>query len=149
MANAISLPFKKGSFDTVLFLNALHHLAVPRIDQTYLNAQVAIHQISLVLKSNGVFLLSDDCPSWLVWRCYSFLYEPMAVIWNVFGKPLPYFFPVHQEINFLKENGFLIEEIKEIPWGKRVYLPIFPSFSPPGWLLGIFWRFRLFVAKRR
>jgi ubiquinone/menaquinone biosynthesis C-methylase UbiE len=145
-ASALDLPFRNAAFDTVCLFDVIHHLSVSRLDASRKNAEVAVKEAWRVLKPGGKLIVLEDCPTWpfkaiLDWG-YDFWYK---VLWQ-FKKPLPYFLSEKQLLTFLMRNGFLIRDIKGLAWSKRIYLPIFPFWSPPGWLWELVLKSRLFIC---
>ena len=148
-ANVMKMPFQSGSFNTVLMLNVAHHLSVSNIDESKKNVETALSEIRRVLKKDSTLIFLENCPTPIFKIIYNLLFSVGYGLLNFFKKPLPYFLSENEIINLLNKNKFTIEVKDQIDWGKRVYLPIFPLLSPPGWLWSMFLKNKIFICRNK
>lgn len=147
-ADVLKMPFANRSFDRVLMFNVAHHLSVASSRNSLSNIHRAIEEIKRVLRDDGFFLIWETCPSLLTEMIQTTSYNFLFWLFKKFNKPLPYFLNKNQIAELLKNKGFSLIMIKEIPWGKYVYSPIFPNFIPPRWFWNKILRTYLFVVKK-
>lgn len=147
-ASVLNLPLKNNSFDRILMFNVAHHLSEPSLKSSRDNVCKAIQEIYRVLKEDGKLLLLDNCPTSLFKNVLDLGYPFWYFLLNFFNKPLPYFLSESQIKQYLFRNKFITIKVKKIKWSKRVYQPIFPAFSPPGWLWEMVLKNRLFIAQK-
>lgn len=149
-SNVMNLQFKDQSFDVVLMFNVAHHLSVQSLNQSQKNVQLAIKEISRVLKKRGVFIFLDNCPTipfkFIQDLGFNFMFWALKELTK---KPLPYFLSENQVKKYLSSNGFEIIKVNKINWPKKIYLPVFPIFSPPGWLWEQVLKNRMFIAVKK
>lgn len=146
-ASVLKLPFADNSFDVVVMINVLHHLSIPSAAGSKKNAQKAFKEINRVLRDGATLFMSDNCPTFPFKIILDFGYAIWYQLLMKFGKPLPYFLSKKQITDFLKV-GFNIEETINLDWSPRVYQPLFPKFSPPGWLWEFVLKNHLFIARK-
>ncbi len=147
-ADVMKMPFEAKSFDRVLMFNVAHHLSVASSKDSLQNIYRAIEEIKRVLRDDGLFLIWETCPSFLAGLVQAIGYNLLFWLFKKFNKPLPYFLDKNQIISLLGKKGFGLVMMKEIPWGERVYSPIFPNFIPPRWFWNKILRTYLFVVKK-
>lgn len=149
-ASAMKLPFKDKSFDVVMMFNVVHHLSVNKITGSQRNAQKAFKEIHRVLKTGGVFIFVDNFPTLLFKALQELSYE-MAywLLLKLTNKPLPYFLSEQQAKKYLSDVKFEIEDIENMKWPKKIYLPVFPLFSPPGWLWEMVLKNRMYICLKK
>lgn len=148
LANVLQLPFRKNQFDTVFMLNVAHHLSVSNLKQTKQNLDQAFKEIDRVLKKDGTFILQENLPTPVIKIFYDLLFPLGFRLFNFFGKPLPYFFTQTEIEKFLRSRNLKVVKLHVIRWPKRVYLPVFPLISPPGWLWEQLLRNRIFIVQK-
>lgn len=149
-SNVMDLKFKNQSFDVVLMFNVAHHLSVQSLNQSQKNVQLSIKEINRVLKKRGTFIFLDNCPTILFKFAQDIGFNFMFwFLKKLTHKPLPYFLSESQIKKYLSNNGFEIIKINKIDWPKKIYLPVFPIFSPPGWLWEQVLRNRMFIAFKK
>ena len=146
--NVLELPFKDESFDTILMFNVAHHLSVASLEKSKKNVNRAFSEISRVLKKDGTFLFLENCPTLPVKMGIDLTYEFWYWLLMRFGKPLPYFLSVSQINNFLGKQKLATLGIITLNWSKKIYQPIMPMFSPPGWLWKMVLKNQLFIVKK-
>ncbi len=146
-ASVLELPFADKSFDVVVMFNVLHHLSTPSLAGSKKNILKAFREINRVLRDGGTLILLDNCPTLPFKLLLDFGYEFWYKLLINFGKPLPYFLSKKQITDFLEE-GFNLEETRKLNWSPRVYQPLFPKFSAPGWLWELVLKNYLFVARK-
>lgn len=133
-ASVLDLPFPDDSFDVVILFNVAHHLSVPSLKESIKNIDTAFKEIKRVLKKEGFFLLSDNCPASII----KFFFDPFFefAYWFLlkFKIPLPYFLSLSQIEFLLKKNGLVLIKKRKIKLSQKTYQPLLPWFSPPGWL---------------
>lgn len=148
-ANVMDLSFSSKSFDTVIMFNVIHHLSVSSQLKSKKNVRLAISEVYRVLRKNGILLIDENC-SGLVYKIFQdFTYECWHFLLSKIGKPLPYFYTRDKIVNLLLKKKFAIIEEKRIPITGKIYLPVFPSISPPVWLWELFFKNRFIVAEKR
>lgn len=133
-ANIMSLPFPDNFFDVVIVFNVLHHLSVSSLSDTINNIETAFKEINRVLKKDGVFLLSDNCPPPFIKLFFDPLFELSFFMLSRFNIPLPYFLSSRQIELICQKTNFQISKRQKVKLGKKVYQPLLPMFTPPGWL---------------
>lgn len=148
-ANVMKMPFKDSSFNTVLMLNVAHHLSVSTTLGSRKNVGTAMTEIRRVLKKNSTFIFLENCPTPLFKLFYNLFYSLAFQMLKIFQKPLPYFLSENEIVSLLRKNKFRVEARDQISWGSRVYLPIFPLLSPPGWLWSIFLKNKIFICNNK
>jgi len=148
-ANALKLPFSAGLFDTVIMFNVAHHLSGVSGKKSRSNVNTSISEIYRVLKKNGKLLLCEACPTLLPKIIQDWFYDLLSPIFLKQGKPIPYFLSIAKVGEILHRNSIELIFCKTIPFGGRVYQPIFPRLSPPGWL----WKYvlpnKLFIGLKK
>lgn len=147
--NVLDLPFKDNTFDTILMFNVAHHLSVASLEKSKKNVNRAFSEINRVLKKDGTFLFLENCPTRLVKMGIDLTYEFWYWLLMRFGKPLPYFLSVTQINDFLGKQKLATLGIISLSWSKKIYQPIMPMFSPPGWLWEMVLRNQLFIVKKQ
>jgi len=145
--NVLDLPFKDNSFDTIVMFNVAHHLSVASLEQSKKNVHQAFKEIRRVLKKDGTFLFLENCPTPPVKMGIDLTYEFWYWLLMRFKKPLPYFLSVSQIRDFLAKQRLGVLGIINLEWSKKIYQPIMPSFSPPGWLWELVLKNQLFIIK--
>lgn len=148
-ASAMDLPFKKESFDVVLMFNVAHHLSVNNLSESKDNVQIAFKEVNRVLKKDGIFIFLDNFPTLLFKVAQELSYETAYwLLLKFLDKPLPYFLSERQAKNYLIKNNFNLQGVKKIKWPERVYQPLFPLLSPPGWLWEKILKNRMYILKK-
>lgn len=133
-ADVRKMPFGNNCFDVVVMLTTAHHLSESSLEKTVQNINKAFSEIHRVLKPKGVFLMVEVHPCSPLKLVQDLFFELAYGIFILFGKPLPYFMSRSQAKEYLKKAGLILKKEIIVPSGKRVYMPLFPFFSPPGWL---------------
>lgn len=146
--NVLNLPFKDNSFDTVVMFNVAHHLSVSSLSQSKKNVNLAFKEIRRVLKKDGTFILLENCPALFIKAGIDLTYEFWYWLLIKFKKPLPYFLSKGQISKFLKKQKMTVLRVIGMHWSKKIYQPIMPWFSPPGWLWEMVLKNQLFVVKK-
>lgn len=74
-ASAVNLPFRSGSFGTVISINVIEHLAVE-------DAFKMLCEILRVLKPGGIFILKTELATDKFWNTFSHIrpYPPSSII---------------------------------------------------------------------
>lgn len=134
VANVVSLPFSNKSFDTAVMVTTAHHLSVLSINKTRENIKKSFREINRVLRQDGFFIIHECFLPPLLKLAQEIFFVPLFCVFEKFGKPLPYFMSENQLKKILNSEGFRIAKITMIKSDRKVYIPIFPFFSPPGWL---------------
>lgn len=147
--NVLSLPFKDNTFDTIVMFNVAHHLSVASLEQSKKNVNQAFREINRVLKKDGTFLFLENCPTLFVKMGIDLSYEFWYWLLIRFGKPLPYFLSITQINEFLTKQGMTVLGTIGLSWSKKIYQPIMPWFSPPGWLWEMVLKNQLFIVKKK
>lgn len=146
--DARSMPFKSEKFDTALLLTTAHHLSEKDVPTSQKNILQAFAEINRILKPGGVFLLLE-CQLWGPFKFLQDLFFAPAFSFLMrYNKPLPYFMSKAQIAQFLRRNGFKLEKIIYVPSGKKIYLPLFPFITCPGWVWDNLSRSHVFVARK-
>lgn len=146
--NVLNLPFKDKSFDTVIMFNVAHHLSVDSLEKSRKNVNQAFKEINRVLKKDGTFLLLENCPTFFIKLGIDLTYEFWYSLFIKFDKPLPYFLSADQIRRFLENQKLRPVGTISMDWSEKVYQPIMPWFSPPGWLWEMVLQNKLFVIKK-
>ena len=148
VANVTNLPFNKNEFDAVVMISTLHHLSESSIKLTKKNMNRAILEIKKVIKPNGYFILSECHPNLILKPIQDLFYIISYPILSIFGKPQPFFLSKKETTKLLEKHGFKIVKQSDIPSGAKVYVPLFPSISPPGWFWDKLIESRIYIAKK-
>lgn len=149
VVDAINLPFKDNSFDTVVMVNVIHHLSFSTIRKSKNNVQQALGEIRRVLHNDGYLLLNENCPTLIFSILQQMGYRIGYYLLSKINKPLPYFLSQKTLVKFLKEKSFKLIKQQYIPMTGRAYQPLFPALSPPGWFWEWFLTNRFFVAQKK
>jgi len=147
-ANALKLPFSANSFDSVIMFNVAHHLSVVSRIESKRNIARSISEIYRVLRKDGNFLLSEDCPTFVPRIIQNMVYNYFSPLFLKYGKPIPYFLSFVEICDLLKKYKFDLVFNKKIPLIGKAYQPVFPQFSPPGWLWELILPNRLFISSK-
>lgn len=147
-ANVLKMPFKNGEFDTTIMITTAHHLSVESKSSTKNNIQTAIREISRVTKTGGTVIIHECFYNPVLKVLQEIFFEPAYFFFNLFGKPLPYFMSRTQLSRYLNDASLSIIKIANVPTVEKVYLPIFPSLSPPGQLWDKILRSDTFTCKK-
>lgn len=124
-ASSENMPFAHGSFDVVCSFNSLDH--VERLE-------IAILEITRVLKPGGLFLLLTDV------NHKATAYEPQEFSWNVVERFEPAFELIAQR-RYEKEAGCMYESIRQ----GKVY--DINDYSPRYGILSVQLRKRVAIEK--
>ena len=146
--DACAIPLEDNAYDSVILNNVAHHLAVSSIKDTERRIKAAFNEIQRILRPGGNFVLGENCPSLWFRSAYRWTYPIMAPFFEKQGKPLPYFYPDRHIEKFLNEAGFVVDQIKYVDWGEKVYNPIFPIFKAPGKLWAQVIRQVMFIGEK-
>lgn len=147
-ANVLNLPFAKNSFDTVIMITTAHHLTEISLAKTKQNIQSSFKHINFVLKKNGVFIIHECFLHPIIKLIQEVFFEIFFTLLEKFGKPLPYFMSERQLGDYLTIAGFQIIKIHRIKSDKIVYIPLFPSLSPPGWLWDVIQPSKVYICSK-
>ncbi|MCJ7805538.1 class I SAM-dependent methyltransferase [Patescibacteria group bacterium] len=147
-ASALSLPFKKNSFDTVIMVTTAHHLSENSLSKTKRNILNAFSEINKVLKKDGIFIIHECFLFPLLKFLQEIFFEPSFWLLFKVGKPLPYFMSERQIVQYLKTAGFRVIKRKSIPSGEKIYLPLFPKLSPPGKIWDKLLKSEVYITKK-
>jgi len=147
-ANALKLPFSVNSFDTVIMFNVAHHLSALSRVISKRNVDKSISEIYRVLRKNGKLLLCEACPTTIPKIIQDTAYDLFSPLFLKYGKPIPYFLSSTQICDLLNKYKFNLTINKKIPLIGRVYQPVFPQFSPPGWLWELILPNRLYISSK-
>jgi hypothetical protein len=93
-------------------------------------------------------VLGENCPTFLFRSAYRWAYPILAPFFESKGKPLPYFYPQHRLLEFLTEAGLVVDQVKYVDWGEKVYNPIFPKFHAPGKIWAQVIRQVMFIGRK-
>lgn len=146
--DARKMPFTSKHFDTALLLTTAHHLSEKDVLTSQKNILQAFGEINRILKPGGTFLLLE-CQLWGPFKFLQDLFFAPAFSFLMrYNKPLPYFMSKAQIAQFLRKNSFKLERIVHIPSGKKIYLPLFPFITCPGWIWDNLSRSHVFVARK-
>ena len=147
-ADALFLPFEDASFDTVTLFYICHHLSLLNVELSRERTIIALREAARVLRRQGVLLVCEATTTALSAPAQDLLFGALSRVAARWGKPLPYFFSRRRLIRLLHAAGLAVVAITPLTWGRRVYNPLFPSWTVPGWLWGLGLRVNLFVVKR-
>ena len=148
VGNACRVPLRDESLDSVIIGNVIHHLSVASLKETKVRVKTALDQIRRVLRPGGHFVIIENCPSLLFGSIYRWAYPILYGPFEWWGKPLPYFFSQHSILQFLAEVGLSVNEMHVVEWGRRLYVPLFPGFHPPGKVWACVIRPFMFIGKK-
>jgi SAM-dependent methyltransferase len=146
--DACTIPLEDDVYDSVILNNVAHHLAVSSLKHTEHRIKAAFNEIQRILRPGGNFVLGENCPSFLFRSAYRWAYPILAPFFESKGKPLPYFYPHHRLLEFLTEAGLMVDQVKYVDWGEKVYNPIFPKFQAPGKIWAQVIRQVMFIGRK-
>lgn len=142
------MPFKSETFDVALLLTTAHHLSDTNIAISQKNILQAFKEIHRVLKPGSTFLLLE-CQLWGPFKyLQDTFFEVAFAVLLKYNKPLPYFMSKRQIKLYLQRTGFKLEKVVYIPSGEKIYIPLFPFITFPGWLWDKFSTSHMFVARK-
>lgn len=147
--NVLDLGLSPNTFDTVIMFTVAHHLAEKNIKVSEQKVGLAFKQIKRVLKKGGNLVIAECCPTVLYGIPQALFFSMAYKILIKFGKPLPYFLSKGKITDLLENNKFKLVHKELVPSGNaKVYLPVFPQLSPPGWIRDLVLASWVFVAKK-
>jgi SAM-dependent methyltransferase len=118
--SALSIPEADGSFDMVLMVMLIHHLAGSDWRESWRNAQRAIGEAWRVLRPGGRLLIVESCvPNWffqLERPAFSILTRTFR---SVLSHPITIQYPVAMIERELRERSALVK-VEKIPKGTAV-----------------------------
>lgn len=147
-ANVMKMPFKRMAFNTVIMVTTAHHLSILTKGGTKENIKKSFNEIDRVLSRNGIFILHECLLNPILKFIQEIIFTPSFYILQKFNKPLPYFMSNYQIETYLKEAGFTIIKTELVESGKKVYVPLFPFLSPPGWIWDIIQPSKTYICKK-
>lgn len=137
---AITLPFKEGGFNTILYFYLLHHLAQKSVGATMEAVKKALREGFLCLKTGGNVIIAETCiPSFLekVERALFFILR----VFLFFTKQSEVFlFSAETLTRILTQCGYKEIRTWEIPREEKspwTWVPIsivFPNLKIPRWM---------------
>lgn len=147
-ADALFLPFEDATYDTVTLFYLCHHLSLLNVALSRERTIIALREAARVLRRSGVLLVCEANTTALSAPAQDLLFGVLSRLAARWGKPMPYFFTRRRLIRLLHAAGLSVVAITPLAWSRRVYNPLFPSWTVPGWLWGLGLRVHLIVAKR-
>lgn len=91
-ADARSLPFDRGSFDTVVIPFLLHHMAMDSVIDTDKTIERTLAEASRVLRRDGRVIIADLFVSPFVEMAERTFYTPAIAYLHYTGRPMMYFY---------------------------------------------------------
>jgi len=127
--DARKLTMEDCSFDCVVVLHTIHHLAGDNISETWQNLYDCLRESHRVLKNGGrIFIIDAVCTVWAQKLENLFYKTALRILWRL-HKPMVYYFSAEGITDALRKSGFRIITCTGLDTGSA---PLCPCTSRTG-----------------
>ncbi len=131
--DALFPPFKRGTFDTLLYRSVLHHLTGNKVEETEAYVKQALIEGRSLLKKNGTMIIVEPCiPPWLekIERTFYFF---VSIFCKLTHQPEVLIFSIHRLQEMLIACGFYTNSIYQVKDNRNKWRLVSPILGLP-WL---------------
>ena len=129
ISDARKLNMENNSFDRVVLLHVIHHLAGDDLASTYNNIKACFKESYRVLRKGGRILIVDAFLNKMAYNIEKALFGLLFSVLRMCGKPMVYYFSLSDIVNILNKVGFEDEYFYPLNTGNA---KLCPFTSPVG-----------------
>lgn len=143
--DALFLPFKKQTFNTVLYSSLLHHLTGRRVKDTIQRVKTALWEAHRCLDERGNTLIVEPCLPLFLETIERFFFQFLKVFSLFTGQPEALLFSEGTLRKMMNECGYKTVECIEVngeekrPWEWMILFMSLPFLKVPKFLVPAKW----------
>ena len=131
VGDARRMSLKGDSFDRVVMLHLLHHLAGADLRSTQKNVSDCLKEAYRVLKSGGKAIIVDAFCSDTALKIEDFLLPALFLLFRICGKPMIRYFSFSEVTAMLDDIGFKDINFSRLDTGNAMLCPFSSSAGIP------------------